>query len=69
MKSIYSDIMEGKVYATFDKKLGDFVPCDKTFVGGNTGYTFFLSHFEDLKFVHTNSHTRASKIKVIEKAR
>lgn len=69
MKSVYGDIMEGRVYATFDEKLGDFIPCDKTKVGANTGYSFFISCFDKLKFVHTNSHTRTSKIKVIEKAR
>lgn len=69
LKPMYSDLMQGKIYATFDERLGEFVPCDKETVGCDTGYTYFIEHFEYLKFAQTSSHTRTNKIKAIEKAK
>jgi hypothetical protein len=69
LKPIYSDIMEGKAYATFNKKTGEFDPCPKDQPGCDTGYSFFLSHFDELKFTPTNSHTRSMKIAAVEKSK
>jgi len=69
LKPMYSDIMAGKTYAKFNVKLGEFIPCEKTVVGADTGFTFFITHFDKLVFPRTSSHTRTSKIKVIEKAK
>lgn len=67
LKGLYVRIMSGQQYAIFDEKLKDFLPCDKTEVGCDTGYTFFLSRFNDLKFAHNKSELRSQKILTIEK--
>ncbi len=69
LKPMYSEIMAGKIYAKFNDELGEFIPCDKATVGADTGFTFFIDHFEKLVFPTTASHTRQTKIKVIEKAK
>lgn len=69
LKSMYRDLMEGKIYAKFDTKLKEFLPCEKTTVGADTGYSFFMEHFEELKFAANSSHTRTMKVKVVNMAR
>lgn len=65
LKSYYKDIIEGKVYAKFDAKEGDFVisPDGK----GNTGFSFFLDNMEKIKFPPTESNQRTFKISLIKK--
>lgn len=67
LKSLYSDIMNGKEYAVFDPKLKDFVKSDP--VNGNTGYNFFLSHLKDLKVEERDSDKRTTYINVFKKYR
>lgn len=69
LKPVYSDIMAGKTYAKFNAKLKELIPCEKTVVGADTGFTFFIEHFDKLEFPVTSSHTRTMKIKVVEKAK
>lgn len=69
LKPIYSEIMSGKIYAYLDKKSGELIPCDKEKVGSDTGFSFFLSCFDSLKFPKTESHTRQMKILAIERAK
>ena len=66
LKALYSDIMNSKSYAIFDDKLGDFVLSDP--VSGQTGYAFFIKHFEKLKFDGRDSAKREELIKNMEQA-
>ncbi len=67
IKSLYVGIMNGREYATFDKTLRDFVRADA--LTGSTGYGFFMSHFNELKFKESASGQRSNRIKVINKYR
>lgn len=65
LKRIYAGILAGTEYATWDVETQDFVKSDA--VNGQTGYQFFLEHWEDIKFVETGSVAREQKIAVIRK--
>lgn len=69
LKPMYEEIMSGKIFAMFNDKLKEFVPCDKSTVGADTGFTFFLSRFDDVVFPETASQTRKMKIKAINLAK
>lgn len=62
----YQDIMESKVYATWDKANGCFIPAEKDMPAANTGYAFFMEQVSNLKFQRNNSVSRNNKIAVIE---
>lgn len=68
VSSWYQDLMESRVWAKFDNKLKDFVPCDKTENGAQTGFTFFMSHVSDVNFTYNNSPSRTNRIDSILKA-
>lgn len=66
--SLYKDIMSGSAYAIFDPILKDFErvtgdPLDTP--GADTGFSFFLKHFEELSFRKTASGRRDERIEVI----
>ena len=63
LSALYLKIMEGKILVKFDTKEKDFVPD----VDGETGYEYFLSHIDKIKFKTTNSKKRDIKIKLIYK--
>lgn len=66
---LYTDIMKGQAYAIFNPETQDFerVMGDPFIVeGADTGYSFFLKHFFDLKFRTTDSSKRDERIEVIE---
>lgn len=65
LKSFYKDIIAGKLYAIWDDKEKDFELSNE--VDGQTGFDFFVSHWEDIKFRETNSPARKERIKLIEK--
>lgn len=65
LKRIYAGILAGTEYATWDVETQDFVKSDP--VNGQTGYQFFLDHWEDINFVETGSVQREQKIAVIRK--
>jgi len=67
LKGLYKDILEGKGYAIFDKKLKDFVRSDA--LDGDTGFHFFVKHFNDIKFARNESKRRDLNIDLIEKYR
>ena len=67
LKGLYGGIMSGKAYATCNKEERDFESSDM--VNGSTGFHFFMRYWKDLKFKHTNSYQRKSKIEMIEKYR
>ena len=65
LKQMYKGILSGKVYAKFDEKEKDFVLADQ--LSGETGYYFFLKHWEKIKFKRTSSSLRDAKIENTEK--
>lgn len=69
MKGFYSEIINGKEYATWDATLKDFVKSDAT--TGQTGYSFFMSKWKSIDFSRTTSAKRDEKIKFLtnEKAK
>jgi len=64
LKSLYTDILAGRGYAKWDAKAKDFIPSDPN--EGETGYSFFMSHWEELKIKGTESLKRDNVIKMID---
>lgn len=69
LRELYKKILEGSQRAVFMKSLGDFVPVDEDDPKGNTGYSFFISHLQDLKLKKNNSIARNEKIDFINRWR
>lgn len=65
--SLYTGIIQGKVYATWDDKEKDFIKSD--ILDGETGFAFFMTHFKEIKFKTTKSHKRALRLDVLNKFR
>lgn len=65
LKALYRGIMSGKSYAVWDAKLKDFVASDA--VTGETGYHFFIEHWNSIAFRPTGSAIRDLRIKFIRK--
>ena len=64
-RKFYKDVMAGKAYAVFDKKLKDIVPSNEQ--DGNTGYHYFISVMKDIKLEDKDSDIRKFKIYMIKK--
>lgn len=69
LKLFYKDILSGKKYAIFDKKLGEFIEVDPLEENADTGFHFFVSHWKELKFTQNKSSKRDENIKLVEKYR
>lgn len=69
IKGLYGEIMAGKTYAIFDKTEMDFKSAGADEPGANTGYKFFIDHFNDIKLKKTESASQNDKVAVIEKYR
>ena len=67
IKRFYGEIMSGKSYAKWDPEIKDFVRADESEEGADTGYSFFLSHFNQINFETNESLKRNDKVRVIEK--
>lgn len=67
LKQLYGQILEGKTYAVFDEKEGDFVRCKKTDPKADTGYSFFMKNWNNLVLKRNKSVKRNEKIDLIEK--
>lgn len=67
LKRIYPEIMAGKEYARWDDTEKDFVKSDP--MDGETGFSFFMSHFEEIQFPQRLSDLRELNIKFIERTR
>ena len=63
---LYKDIMAGKTYAVFREDKGVFELPNEDEVG-NTGYHFFISHLDKLKYERNESSKRDNRIDLIEK--
>lgn len=65
LSAFYNEIMLGKAFATWNDKIKGFERSD--YEHGDTGYSFFLSHMNDIKWSRTGSAKRDQKIAMIEK--
>lgn len=65
LKNLYGGIMSGSAYALWDDQLKDFVPSNQ--MDGKTGYSFFIQHWKEIKFVRNASAARSNRIDLIEK--
>ncbi len=65
LNRIYPEILAGKQYAIWDPKEKDFVVSNE--MEGRTGYSFFISHWADIRFKQNKSPTRTDRIKLINK--
>ncbi len=64
---LYSGILQGKMYAVWDEKQRDFIKSD--IMVGQTGFSFFMSHFKDMVFKKTSSYRRELRLDVLNKYR
>lgn len=64
LKRLYSDILAGKRYAVFNEKTEDFEAATES--TGDTGFSFFMSHWEKIKFQRSDSELRNQRIELIE---
>lgn len=65
LKSLYAEILLGKAYAVFDEDIKDFVRA--SVIDGETGYDFFLRHWDKLEFARSKSITRNQRIELLTK--
>lgn len=66
LKGLYGDIILGRDYAVFDEVEKDFVRSKQGILDGETGYSFFLRHFDKLEFKKGESKERQLRIEVLE---
>lgn len=69
LSNLYTDIMAGNAYATFNQITRDFerVSGDPEDIeGADTGYSFFMHHFFELSFKRTNSEQRETRLALID---
>lgn len=67
LKSLYGGILSGKQYAIWNPELKDFVAAEAQ--QGQTGFAFFLRHWQSIEFRRTGSDERDLRIQLIEKYR
>lgn len=65
MKRLYGDILSGQAYARWDNELKDFVKA--SVIDGDTGYAFFIQHWNDIDFGTTSSINREQAVKLVKK--
>lgn len=65
LKRLYDGIMMGTAYAVWDEKEKDFV--SSTPLEGETGYSFFMKHWDELKIRKNESTRRNIMVDIIEK--
>lgn len=65
LKGLYKGIINGTAYAVWDAKEKDFIASN--LIDGETGYGFFMRHWQDIKFKTTASKKRDLRIELIHK--
>lgn len=65
LKGLYKEILYGTGYAEWDPQLKDFIRSNM--MVGETGYAFFMSHWDELKFKSGDSTMRKLRIIMLEK--
>lgn len=63
IKSLYQGIVKGSEYATWDEDSQDFIKSN--LLDGETGFSFFMRHFEQLKPKLTESYKREKKVELV----
>lgn len=64
LKKLYNEICFGQRFAVFNEETGDFEPASE--VDGDTGFAFFVKHFDKLRLKQTDSSVRNMRIRLIE---
>lgn len=70
LAGLYEEIMSGKTYAVFDPVLKNFqrITEDPEDVeGADTGFSFFMRHYNEIDFPATSSTSRENRIELIAK--
>lgn len=67
LKALYGEIIKGKTYAVWDEVEKDFIKSN--IIEGDTGYTFFMSHFYELNPKENTSFKRKQKIELVNRFR
>lgn len=65
LKGLYKSIIDGSSYAIWDDKINDFVSSND--LKGETGFSFFLRHWDQIQFERNNSVIRDDRINLIQK--
>lgn len=67
LRAFYEQVITGKAFAIFDEKEKDFVVSNE--IEGQTGFYFFLQHWEKIEFKENNSPIRKNRLALINKYR
>lgn len=67
LKRFYTEIMSGKSYAIWNPVEKDFERANDDEENADTGYTFFIKHFNEIDFKKNASLKRNDKVEVITK--
>lgn len=67
LKAFYGEIMARKAYAVFNPDTREFVRASEDDEDADTGYQFFMSHLDDLKFEKNKSLKHNEMVDVIER--
>lgn len=63
VKSLYLGIVKGTEYAVWDPETKDFIKSN--LLDGETGFSFFMRHFEELNPPTTDAYKRKQRVKLI----
>jgi len=63
LKGLYLGILKGAEYAVWDAKAKDFIKSNM--IEGQTGFAFFMEHFQDLVFQLNESHKRKQRVELV----
>lgn len=67
LSSFYHDILHSRKYAKWNEKLRVFEPSDE--IDGETGYSFFVKYWPQLKWEKNDSQKRQLRLDVVEEYR
>jgi hypothetical protein len=67
LRGLYGEILAGTTYAVFNEETKDFDPA--TLENGETGFEFFMKHFQDLQFEERKSTSREFLIRLVNENR
>jgi hypothetical protein len=65
LRAFYAQVMAGKAYALWDDASKDFVASDP--LNGQTGYQFFMEHWQKIQWNTEGSDIRKERIAVLER--
>lgn len=65
IKSLYQGIIKGTEYGEWDPEAKDFIKSNM--LDGETGFSFFMRHFKEMKLTLTNSYKREKRVALVTK--